>query len=107
MRALIFGPLLAAGSLCLTLAEPAAAGEVIVVKITDLVFSPAAVKAKAGDTIEWVNEDLFDHTATANDESFDLAIPVGQSARLEVKQPGAVPYYCRIHPNMKGTIDIE
>ena len=89
------------------LVRPAASGNVIVVKITDLVFSPAEVSAKIGDTIEWLNDDFLDHTATADNESFDLAIPVGRSARLELKRPGVIPYFCRLHPNMTGAIRVR
>jgi hypothetical protein len=39
MRALVLGLALAAGALCLALVRPAP-GEVIAVKISDLVFSP-------------------------------------------------------------------
>jgi plastocyanin len=109
MRASLRG-LLSAGALgfaLFALVGQAAAGEVIVVKITDLAFSPATVKTRVGDTIVWINDDFLDHTATADDQSFDLAIGVGQSARLEVTRPGAVPYFCRVHPNMRGTIDVE
>lgn len=106
MRAPIFGPALPAGVLCSALAG-LAAGQGIVVKITDLAFSPEAVEAKVGDTIEWINEDFLDHTATAEDESFDLTIPAGKSARLEMKRSGAVRYFCRIHPNMRGTVNVD
>jgi len=98
---------LVACALCLAPVGHAIAGEVIVVKIGDLAFSPATVKARVGDTIEWINEDFLDHTATADDGSFDLAVGVGQSARLEVKQSGTIPYFCRVHPNMRGTVDVE
>ena len=58
-----------AGLLCVLLAAPSAAGEVVRVAINDLAFSPAEVTAKVGDTIEWVNGDFVDHTATAKDGS--------------------------------------
>lgn len=106
MRALILGPALAAGVLCSALAG-LAAGRGLVVKIADLVFSPEAVEAKVGDTVEWINEDFLDHTVTAEDESFDLALPAGQSARLEMKRSGAVRYFCRTHPNMRGTVNVD
>lgn len=109
MRTVLWAAL-AAGALCVALLVPpgpAVAGEVLVVRITDLAFSPEKVKARVGDTIEWVNDDFLDHTATADDKSFDLSIGTGQSRRLEVTQPGAVPYFCRVHPNMRGAIDVE
>jgi plastocyanin len=107
MRALVLGLALASCALCLALVRPAASGDVIVVKITDLAFSPAEVTAKVGDIVEWVNDDFIDHTVTADDESFDLFVAVGQSVRLELKRPGSIPYFCRIHPNMKGAVRIR
>ena len=41
---------------------------------TDLVFAPAEVSAKVGDTIEWINKDVFAHTATARNGDFDVTI---------------------------------
>ena len=43
----------------------ALAGETVQVKISDLAFSPAEITARVGDTIQWVNGDFVDHTATA------------------------------------------
>ena len=107
MRSSVIGAVLVAGALCLLPAVPVAAGEVIVVKITDMNFSPTTVSAKVGDTIEWVNDDFIDHTATANDESFDLNLPVGKSGRLALTRAGDIAYFCRFHPNMTGTINVE
>lgn len=98
---------LTATVLCFALIGQGTAGEVRVVKIADMAFSPATLKARIGDTIEWVNEDFIDHTATARDGSFDLSVPVGKSARFEIKKSGVVPYFCRVHPNMEGTINVE
>ena len=107
MRASFPYSILAAVALWTATARDAAAGQVIVVKIIDMAFSPATVKAKVGDVIEWSNADFLDHTATANDNSFDIPLATGESARLELKRRGTVSYYCRVHPNMIGSIDVE
>ena len=73
----------------------------------NLVISPAEVSAKVGDTIEWVNKDIFAHTATARNGDFDVTLPPNKSASLVVKKAGNVDYYCRFHPNMKATLKIE
>jgi plastocyanin len=67
------------------------------------VFSPAEIKAKVGDTIEWVNKDILAHTATARGD-WDVMIAANKSASVVLKNAGAVEYYCRFHPNMKGQI---
>jgi plastocyanin len=85
----------------------ARAGEVVQVRITDLQFSPAEVTAKVGDMVEWVNGDFIDHTATANTGDWDVMIPTGKTARLPLTKAGVFVYICRIHPNMRGMINVS
>lgn len=85
----------------------AVAAETIQVTIQNLVFAPAEVHARVGDTIVWDNNDVFVHTATARNGSFDVNIPAHKPAQLELKQAGEVAYYCRFHPNMTGRLVVE
>ncbi|MDF3217980.1 amicyanin [Mesorhizobium sp. M7A.F.Ca.CA.001.09.2.1] len=80
-----------------------AQAETIQVTIDRLVFSPATVEAKVGDTIEWVNKDVFAHTATVKG-GWEVMIPPKKSASLTLKTAGPVDYFCRLHPNMKGRL---
>jgi plastocyanin len=82
-----------------------ARAETIQVTIENLVFSPAEIKAKVGDTIAWINKDIVAHTATVRG-GFDVMIEANKSASLVLKKAGIVEYYCRFHPNMKGRIII-
>jgi plastocyanin len=65
------------------------------------------VSAKAGDTIEWVNRDVFAHTATARNGDFDVNQPPRKTVTSVLNKAGAVEYYCRFHPNMKGVLKIS
>jgi plastocyanin len=94
---------LAVAVLCGLCFVPARA-ETIQVTIDKLVFSPAAVNAKVGDTIEWVNKDSLAHTATAKGGAWDVMIPPKKTVRLTVKKAGAVDYFCKFHPNMTGRV---
>ncbi len=85
----------------------ASASEVVRITIHDLAFSPAEVTAKVGDTIEWTNDDFVDHTATANDGAWDVTIAAGKSAQRKLTDAGTFSYYCKIHPNMTGTIHVN
>lgn len=88
----------------LTLCGPwsvSARAETIHVTIDKLLFSPAEVSAKVGDTIEWTNKDILAHTATAKDE-FDVVIAPKATGRVVLKKAGAVDYFCKYHPNMKA-----
>src|SRR3954468_5709404 len=88
------------------MAVPAHA-ETIQVVMENLVVSPAEVSAKVGDTIEWINKDVFVHTATARNGDFDVNLPAKKSGTLVLKKAGTIDYYCRFHPNMKATLKIE
>ena len=96
-----------AGLICVLLSAPSAAGEVVRVAINDLAFSPAEVTAKVGDTIEWVNGDFVDHTATDKAGAWDVAIAAGKSAQLPLTTVGTFAYYCKVHPGMTGSIHVD
>ncbi|HET9175875.1 MAG TPA: cupredoxin family copper-binding protein [Pseudolabrys sp.] len=85
------------------LSVPARA-ETIQVTIDKLVFAPAEVSAKVGDTIEWINKDALVHTATARNGDWDVNIPASQRGQIELKKAGTVDYYCKLHPNMTGRV---
>jgi len=95
-----------AGLLQIALAAPTSAGEVARVTINGLAFSPPEIQAKVGDTIEWVNGDFVDHTATAKTGEWEVTIGAGKSAQLQLTHAGLLAYFCRIHPNMTGTIHV-
>ncbi len=98
------GPL-AVLSLALMAAAPARAAT-IEVTIKQLIFSPAQISVKTGDTIEWVNQDFVAHTATARDKSFDVPIPANGKGSYTVTIAGTFDYYCKLHPTMKGQIQV-
>jgi len=79
--------------------------ETIQVTIDKVEFSPAAIKAKVGDTIVWINKDILAHTATVRGD-WDVMIPPKKTASLVLKKAGSIEYYCRFHPNMKGRISV-
>jgi plastocyanin len=87
------------------MAVPAHAATIQIV-MENLVISPAEASVKAGDTIEWINKDVFAHTATARNGDFDVTIPPNKTVTSVLKKPGTVDYYCRFHPNMKAVLTI-
>ena len=100
-RMLIIAAALISGAL----AVPAHAAT-IQITIDNLVFAPAEVSAKVGDTIEWINKDVFAHTATARNGDFDVTTPPKKTVTSVLKKAGHVEYYCRYHPNMKAVLTI-
>jgi plastocyanin len=97
-----FAVLIAVMLLASTTAGHAATVRVV---IEQLVFSPEIITARTGDTIEWVNRDALEHTATV-DGDWDVVIPAGETATFVPTKAGTVEYYCRFHPNMKGRLDV-
>jgi plastocyanin len=95
MAALLFG----------AIAVPAQAAT-IQITMTDLVFAPPEVSATVGDTVEWINKDVFAHTATARNGDFDVNIAPKKTATSVLQKAGTVEYYCRFHPNMKAVLTI-
>ncbi|HXG99714.1 MAG TPA: cupredoxin domain-containing protein [Sphingomicrobium sp.] len=69
-------------------------------------FGPMPSEVQAGDVIEWVNRDIFQHTATARDQSFNIDLAPSASGQTVVKQSGAFPFYCTYHPGMEGRLVI-
>jgi plastocyanin len=77
------------------------------VNIANLAFVPAEISAQVGDTVEWTSGDFVVHTATARDKEWDVSIPAKGTGSVVLKNAGTIEYYCRFHPNMKGTITVE
>ncbi|WP_415212124.1 cupredoxin domain-containing protein [Shinella sp.] len=75
------------------------------VTIRNLTFQPAEIEVRAGETIEWTNDDPFAHTATVKG-GWEVTIPPGKTATHVATAGDNVDYYCRFHPNMKGRIEV-
>ena len=83
-----------------------ARAETVQISMENLVISPAEATVKVGDTIEWVNKDIFVHTATARNGDWDVTMPPKKTVTLVLKKAGPIDYYCRFHPNMKATLTV-
>ncbi|HUF14105.1 MAG TPA: cupredoxin family copper-binding protein [Longimicrobiales bacterium] len=83
--------------------EPAAR-----VRIAGYLFASATVRVRAGDVVEWRNDDAVVHTVAAENGAFDShGIRPGESWRARFDEPGMFPYYCGPHPFMKGVVVVE
>jgi plastocyanin len=74
--------------------------------IDKMKFGPVPAGIRPGDRITWVNKDLFRHTATANDGSFDIDLRPGTSGSVTVKRGGTIAVTCRYHPGMRAMIKV-
>ena len=82
-------------------------GETITVAMGNVAYAPAKISARIGDTIVWINNDIFAHTATARDKSWDVNILPKKTGTYSVTKAGTIEYYCRFHPNMVGEIEVR
>ena len=102
-------PLLAgAGAMLVSLAPaPAeAAPKIHVIAIEQMKFGAVPPGLRVGDTIQWVNRDIFRHTATARDGSFNVDLPPGARGTTKLTRAGAIAFYCKYHPGMTGRLAV-
>lgn len=71
---------IATAVLLVAVAVPAHAAT-IEITMENLEVSPKDASAKVGDTIEWINKDVFVHTATAVNGDFDVNLPAKNQGR--------------------------
>lgn len=76
------------------------------ISIDDFVFSgPDTVNP--GGEITVTNNDTEAHTVTADDGSFDVTIPGGESATFTAPDAaGSYGFFCKFHGNMRGTLTV-
>jgi len=78
------------------------------VEIADYKFKPEVIEVSAGTKVTFTNSDDTKHTATADDGSFDTGdLDQGDSASVTLSKPGEFTYYCRYHPFMKATVEVN
>ncbi|HTM76799.1 MAG TPA: amicyanin [Devosia sp.] len=97
-------PMLVLGGVLAQLPAVLAADYVIVVD--HMKFGELPAQLQVGDTITWRNDDIFRHSATARDKSFDVDLPAKAEAVMTVQTAGNVDFFCKFHPGMKGTLVI-
>jgi plastocyanin len=87
-------------------ADGAAAGQV---RIDNFSFNPATLTVAAGTAITWTNHDDVPHQIASADHSFATSrvIDSGQTFTLRLSRPGTYRYFCPIHPQMTGTVQVR
>ena len=75
------------------------------VEIRELVFVPASIKVKPGDTVTWVNRDIVPHTASAIDGSWNTGlIARNETKSIVITSDTATLYFCQYHPSMQAQL---
>ena len=84
----------------------AAAPRTHVIIIDKMKFGPVPQQLRTGDRIWWVNRDMFRHTATAKDRSFDVDLQPGERKAATVRKTGVIAVTCRYHPGMRAMLRV-
>jgi Copper binding proteins, plastocyanin/azurin family len=70
-------------------------------------FAPTHTAVLAGDSVMWTNDSVRRHTVTAVDSTWSSSdVLPGEQYMHTFDQPGAFTYYCKIHPFMRGEVDV-
>ncbi len=98
--------LLAAGVWCNAVVPRAKTHHVVIVNMQ---FSPAELEISLGDRIEFRNQDIFPHTASAKTgQMFDSGVlQSGAVWSFTPGRAGVIGYQCVLHPTMEGRITIR
>ncbi len=102
MKSLLITAVLALGLLG---ASPAPGA---IVHMRDFTFDPETITIRAGQSVEWINDDAVMHSATADDTSWDSGeIDGGRTWSRVFEKPGTYAYYCDDHTYMKATVVVK
>lgn len=80
---------------------------VLHVVMKNMKFSPATIEIKKGDTVEWTNQDITPHTATAIPLFDSGSLASDKSWKHTFTETGSFPYGCTFHPDMKGVVIVK
>jgi plastocyanin len=69
-------------------------------------YKPRRIDVLTGDSVTWTNTSARGHTVTAEDGSFDSGrVNANERFVHSFAEAGAYPYYCRLHPTIRGEVD--
>ncbi|MFL6483547.1 MAG: plastocyanin/azurin family copper-binding protein, partial [Nitrososphaera sp.] len=86
--------------------------------LTTDAFSPNPVQVSVGTTVTWTNNDSQPHTVASGSNgqpdnkfnsspNFNPLLNPGQTFSFTFAQAGNYPYFCMLHPNMVGTVNVS
>ena len=79
------------------------------VPISKDAYTPATLTVRPGEAVEWTNLDAKPHTVTVTSgpEKFDSGLfAQGKSYVHTFDKLGTYEYYCAVHPDMIGTVNV-
>jgi plastocyanin len=101
-RILFFGIVLFGGALF--------AKETKVVVMKSISYDPKILEIHVGEEVEWKNESYTQHSASAEDKSFETGLisPKKTTKKILFDKPGTFRYHCSVHgKTMSGDIVVK
>ena len=93
------------------ISQASVSGNTITIK--NFAFTPQIITVKTGSIVRWENKDSSPHRIIfidkdGQDTSLDSSVLSStQSWSNKFDKPGTYSYYCKIHPEMTGTVIVE
>jgi plastocyanin len=83
--------------------------------LNDTAYSPNPIEIESGDTVTWTNRDFDPHTVTSGTfmdgnagAEFDSGYMGPQSSfSFTFEDEGEFEYFCELHPNMVGIVEVD
>lgn len=90
--------------------ETARAAQTHKIGMAESKFGPAAVKAKVGDTLSFVNDDYENHWVYVPNFGHQISragMKPGENWNVTLHQPGTFIVNCGLHAKMTTTVTVE
>lgn len=85
-----------------------AGGKNHVVQIEGMLFKPATLEIAPGDTVTWINDDIFLHAIKSNEPGHPWQSPDLKPHDSWTKFfPAGSAYLCPYHPTMTGKVVVQ
>jgi plastocyanin len=86
--------------------------------LTTDAYSPNPIQVSVGTAVTWTNNDSQPHTVTSGSNgqpdnkfnsspNFTPLLNQGQTFSFTFTEEGEYPYFCTLHPNMVGTVNVS
>ena len=78
-----------------------------VVEISKMKFVPAELNVKKGDTVVWINRDIFPHDVARFEDKSWRSSPLQKGQTWSMVAIKSEIYFCTLHVVMKGKIIVK
>ena len=85
-------------------------GRTVTVEVSDMSFAPNELTISVGDTVTWEIADSVPHGVQGiGDKAMGINSPIEENGEWShtFTSPGTYRYLCPLHPQMRGTIEVE